>query len=162
MAENAICVCHGSRYCSDGESEPARPPDRPTCPPCFDQNGACPWPIENCPDREPARPPDQQPADLNRGRMDGLCCTEIYWCPTVGEIECGVHGGFDVCCEHPELHAAPESAISALSRRVKELEAIEKIVKWLENEVDCRIEHGAESGGHLEYVRDKLREALAS
>jgi len=26
------------------------------------------------------------------------------------------------------------------------------------NEVDCRIEHGAESGGHLEYVRSKLNE----
>ena len=24
------------------------------------------------------------------------------------------------------------------------------------NEVDCRIEHGAESGGHLEYVRTRL------
>ena len=29
------------------------------------------------------------------------------------------------------------------------------------SEVDCRIEHGAESGGHLDYVRDKLRDALA-
>lgn len=33
-------------------------------------------------------------------------------------------------------------------------------VRWLWNEVDCRIEHGAESGGHLEYVREKLANIL--
>ena len=34
-------------------------------------------------------------------------------------------------------------------------------VNYLLSEVDCRIEHGAESGGHLEYVRDRLT-ALAA
>ena len=29
-------------------------------------------------------------------------------------------------------------------------------LRALRMEVDCRIEHGAESGGHLEFVRDKL------
>ena len=29
------------------------------------------------------------------------------------------------------------------------------------NEVDCRIEHGAESGGHLEYVRERLARNIA-
>lgn len=37
----------------------------------------------------------------------------------------------------------------------------EKALRSLHNEVDCRIEHGAESGGHLEYVRGKLGKAVA-
>ena len=35
----------------------------------------------------------------------------------------------------------------------------DKILK-LRNEVNCRIEHGAESGGHLEYVQLKLDDIL--
>lgn len=27
------------------------------------------------------------------------------------------------------------------------------------NEVDCRVEHGANSGGHLEYVRDRMEQS---
>jgi hypothetical protein len=30
----------------------------------------------------------------------------------------------------------------------------------LHYEVDCRIAHGADSGGHLEYVREKLNDIL--
>lgn len=30
-------------------------------------------------------------------------CT-LWYCPTSGEIECGTHGGFDVCCARPDLH----------------------------------------------------------
>jgi hypothetical protein len=41
-----------------------------------------------------------------------------------------------------------------------ELTAVEFDVKKLHNEVDCRIEHGAESGGHLEYIRTKLAEIM--
>ena len=48
---------------------------------------------------------------------------------------------------------ATQDAIDHLARRVAELEA-EK--RDLHNEIDCRIEHGAESGGHLEFVRDRL------
>lgn len=33
-------------------------------------------------------------------------------------------------------------------------------IRDLHNEVDCRIEHGADSGGHLEYVRDRLASLL--
>lgn len=32
----------------------------------------------------------------------------------------------------------------------------------LRTEVDCRIEHGADSGGHLEYVRDRLDRITAA
>lgn len=35
---------------------------------------------------------------------DGGTCDPMYWCPTVGEFESSCHGGFDVCCDHPELH----------------------------------------------------------
>jgi len=34
-------------------------------------------------------------------------------------------------------------------------------IRDLRNEVDCRIEHGAESGGHLEFVRDRLDAIIA-
>lgn len=28
-----------------------------------------------------------------------------YWCPTAESYECcGLHGGFDACCDAPELH----------------------------------------------------------
>ncbi|MFI0967041.1 hypothetical protein ACH4S8_37505 [Streptomyces sp. NPDC021080] len=30
------------------------------------------------------------------------CCPDAYLCD--GEIECARHGGFDVCCSHPEKH----------------------------------------------------------
>lgn len=29
------------------------------------------------------------------------CCDEAYRCPQSGEMECLVHGGFDVCCMDP-------------------------------------------------------------
>lgn len=36
---------------------------------------------------------------------DGHTCTsEPYWCPTSNSVESACHGGFSVCCEHPELH----------------------------------------------------------
>lgn len=31
-------------------------------------------------------------------------CPDLYYCPTVDEVESGCHGGFDVCCYAPELH----------------------------------------------------------
>ena len=40
------------------------------------------------------------------------------------------------------------------------ISAMEKILK-LRCEVNCRIEHGAESGGHLEYVKNALDEIVA-
>jgi hypothetical protein len=43
---------------------------------------------------------------------------------------------------------------------VREFNLIRDSVWSLRNEVNCRIEHGAESGGHLEYVQRKLDEIL--
>ncbi len=31
-----------------------------------------------------------------------------WFCPTSGEVECGVHGGFDVCCDRYDLHQPSE------------------------------------------------------
>ncbi|MEU7978336.1 hypothetical protein AB0B63_07360 [Micromonospora sp. NPDC049081] len=33
---------------------------------------------------------------------------KMWFCPTSGETECGVHGGFDVCCHRPDLHRPVE------------------------------------------------------
>lgn len=44
-----------------------------------------------------------------------------------------------------------------LEKALDRVEELERERRGLLNEVDCRIEHGAESGGHLEYVRDRLR-----
>ena len=33
---------------------------------------------------------------------------------------------------------------------------IEQAIRILRNEVNCRIEHGADSNGHLDYVQNKL------
>lgn len=40
------------------------------------------------------------------------------------------------------------------------VEAFTHRIRLLYNEVDCRIEHGAESGGHLEFVRQQLHYIL--
>lgn len=39
-------------------------------------------------------------------------------------------------------------------------ESLRHSVLRLRTEVNCRIEHGAESGGHLEYVQDRLDSIL--
>lgn len=31
-------------------------------------------------------------------------CDCFYYCPTSKEYECSIHGGFSVCCSHPEKH----------------------------------------------------------
>ena len=43
---------------------------------------------------------------------------------------------------------------------VNQLNLIREAVWNLRSEVNCRIEHGAESGGHLDYVQRKLDEIL--
>lgn len=40
------------------------------------------------------------------------------------------------------------------------MSSLDRLVGRLLNEIECRIDHGAESGGHLEYVRNELREIL--
>lgn len=37
---------------------------------------------------------------------DAPCCDQVYICD--GELECAVHGGFDVCCDRPDLHRPAE------------------------------------------------------
>lgn len=42
-------------------------------------------------------------------------CQPSYFCPTNGEWESPCHGGFDVCCNHPELHQqiTPPASVDA-------------------------------------------------
>lgn len=37
--------------------------------------------------------------------MTAYCCDRAYLCG--GEVECAIHGGFDVCCDRPDLHQEP-------------------------------------------------------
>lgn len=49
-------------------------------------------------------------------------CCDLYWCPTVDEVECGIHGGFGTCCSFPGRHEDPEHAIKrskAKNRKLK-------------------------------------------
>lgn len=48
-----------------------------------------------------------------------VCCDNVYWCPEGKEIECPQHGGFDVCCEHPESHKAPEAALQEYAQEIE-------------------------------------------
>jgi len=34
--------------------------------------------------------------------VEDECCDKVYTCPTSGQRECGVHGGFDRCCANDE------------------------------------------------------------
>lgn len=36
--------------------------------------------------------------------VDDCGCPEVYYCSQSREIECPLHGGFDVCCHRPWLH----------------------------------------------------------
>ena len=45
--------------------------------------------------------------------------------------------------------------------REEQRDELDRGLRELLNEVDCRIEHGAQSGGHLEYVRERLIELAA-
>lgn len=38
--------------------------------------------------------------------IDATGCCSTFWCPTVDAVECPTHGGFDVCCDRPDLHRA--------------------------------------------------------
>lgn len=47
--------------------------------------------------------------------MDQALCThpQVYWCPASGENECPTCGGFETCCDRPELHEPPIPARSS-------------------------------------------------
>jgi hypothetical protein len=44
---------------------------------------------------------------------------------------------------------------------IKNLNEMRERVLALHNEIDCRVSHGAESGGHLEFVKAQLGKILA-
>lgn len=50
---------------------------------------------------------EQAHADNEHELCDQTCkarSSDLYFCPTVAEVESRTHGGFDTCCAHPELH----------------------------------------------------------
>jgi hypothetical protein len=74
-----------------------------------------------------------------------------WWCD-----ECGKVLGYCKCSKtEPTLPVRPESSSAGLVEGVLR----DGILK-LRTEVNCRIEHGAESGGHLDYVQKALDELL--
>ena len=49
--------------------------------------------------------PDDEKVRAAKARVTGDCgCDDLYYCGTSDDIECPRHGGFDVCCAHPESH----------------------------------------------------------
>ncbi|MFJ5151402.1 hypothetical protein ACIQCF_07400 [Streptomyces sp. NPDC088353] len=64
------------------------------CQPCSDRHGAPGW------QDEPAAPP--RPDDVD----EHVCKpgARLYYCPAGDEVESDCHGGFDVCCDRPDLH----------------------------------------------------------
>ena len=55
----------------------------------------------------------------------------------------------------------PAITMEKLKRCEQAAEALRDSILKLKTEVNCRIEHGAESGGHLEYIQNKLEELLS-
>lgn len=49
---------------------------------------------------------------------------------------------------------------STISPEAEALVALLTLIRELHNEVDCRIQHGADSNGHLEYIRNTLKTIL--
>ncbi|MFF0822493.1 hypothetical protein ACFYUR_19190 [Micromonospora haikouensis] len=43
-------------------------------------------------------------ADDIREAIHAATPCDRWFCPTTGEVECGVHGGFAACCDRPDLH----------------------------------------------------------
>ncbi len=66
--------------------------------------------------------------------------------------------------EHESLVAGMAEQLSTAKRQVKLLikegDCLRDEIVDFRNEIDCRIEHGAESGGHLDYVKSRLNEII--
>ena len=60
--------------------------------------------------------------------------------------------------ENERSKAKLKDAIIKLEGVSIKLDFLEFEINSLYNEIDCRVEHGADSKGHLEYVRDKMKE----
>ena len=43
---------------------------------------------------------------------------------------------------------------------IAEISRLKNAIRNLKSEVNCRIQHGAESGGHLEYVEKQLESII--
>jgi hypothetical protein len=64
-----------------------------------------------------------------------------------------------------DIFDAPATAVHYIECTIKEIERLRKErdearlrIGRILNEIDCRIEHGAESNGHLEAIREMFKE----
>lgn len=59
-----------------------------------------------------------------------------------------------------DVHRPDGEYLGGCQCKNPEEDPLRHAIQQLRTEVNCRIEHGAESGGHLEYVQDKLDSIL--
>jgi len=52
---------------------------------------------------------DESTADTPTPEHCCTVCCSLYICPTSKEWECPTHGGFDVCCDHPDCPGGSSS-----------------------------------------------------
>lgn len=54
----------------------------------------------------------------------------VYYCPTSGETESDCHGGFDVCCDRPDLHQPTDEACQQLAELLDTVRACAEAWAW--------------------------------
>jgi hypothetical protein len=62
----------------------------------------------------------------DNGQGEGLW--PQYFCPTSGQVEDAQHGGFDVCCDRPDLHRPATSGRAGAGEQQRDAVAL-----WLLN-----------------------------
>lgn len=75
-----------------------------------------------------------------------------YYCPQAGEVESDCHGGFDVCCAHPELHrpiSGPD-LMGEVERLATELYQSEDARAWTREQCTLRERSQKASAGQGE------------
>lgn len=60
-----------------------------------------------------------------------------------------------------KMYEMADSSYDRLGEENRQLKSMLAQCRDLRSEIDCRVQHGAESGGHLEYVLQELNQILA-
>lgn len=84
---------------------------------------------------------------------------DLYFCPTVGEIESKTHGGFDACCARPDRHIdVPDiPAVHAISEYLSEKAKLPAHGQHKDLATEFRVPLTNEAGGYGEVVVRRLR-----
>lgn len=98
---------------------------------------------------------------------------DLYFCPTAREVESVAHGGFKVCCSHPELHLpmpdgpATQAVLMALSEAAKREHENERVTTELLESWSCEATPLHEALGRIRMAawnphidEDELRELI--